>query len=245
MCHYGIIGYPLGHSFSARYFNEKFIREGIDAEYSLYPIEELTEERMDTLMSSLDGFNVTYPYKETVIPYLCGMDKNAKAIGAVNVVYQGIGYNTDFVGFMQSIQSILRAGDNKALVLGTGGASKAVCYGLTLLGISPTRVSRSGAHEAITYEQLDEQTMQAHSIIVNCTPLGMIPDVESCPPIPYDLIDSRHLLFDCVYNPEQTVFLTKGKAQGATIKNGMEMLIGQAKAAWEIWGKNKSLKYLS
>ena len=235
MRHYGIIGYPLHHSFSAKYFNEKFATSAIDAEYSLIPMKELTNEGVNELMSTLDGFNVTLPYKQAVIPYLDRLDETAETIGAVNVVYRRVGYNTDCLGFMNSMQPMLRPYDQKALVLGTGGASKAVCYGLRKLGISPTLVSRTPKADAIGYNDLTDEVMVTHTIIVNCTPLGMHPDIDSCPAIPYEKITARHLLFDCVYNPAETLFLSKGKAQGATIKNGMDMLVGQAKAAWAIW----------
>ncbi len=236
MRHYGIIGYPLHHSFSAKYFSEKFEREGIEAEYSLYPIgmEDL-RLKIEDLFHRLDGMNVTMPYKQTIIPYLDRLDETAEAVGAVNVVHKRVGYNTDCIGFMESIKPLLRAFDRKALVLGTGGASKAVCYGLKQLGIAPTLVSRTPKDGMIGYSDLTEGLMAEHTIIVNCTPLGMVPDTESYPPIPYELISAQHLLFDCIYNPEETLFLRKGKAQGATIQNGIEMLYGQAKAAWKIW----------
>lgn len=235
MRHFGIIGYPLLHSFSAKYFNEKFATEGIDAEYSLYPMKELTSERMDEIMNRLAGFNVTLPHKQAVIPFLERLDETAEAIGAVNVVHRHVGYNTDCLGFIDSIRPLLRDYDRKALVLGTGGASKAVCYGLRKLGVEPTLVSRTPKEGMLGYDELDEAVMAAHTVIVNCTPLGMLPDVESCPAIPYEMITARHLLFDCVYNPEVTLFLHKGQEQGAAIRNGMEMLTGQAKAAWKIW----------
>ena len=235
MRHYGIIGNPLDHSMSARYFNEKFAREHIDAEYALYPLNTLTGERLKELMASLDGMNVTFPYKEAVIPYLKRLDETAKAIGAVNVIYQGVGYNTDCLGFIAAMQPLLRKDDRKALVLGTGGAAKAVCYGLRQLGITPTLVSRSPKAGMLSYEELTQEIMTAHTIIINCTPLGMLPDVNTCPPIPYHFVTPRHLLFDCVYNPEETLFLSKGKAQGAAISNGLEMLTNQAQAAWKIW----------
>ena len=238
MRHYGIIGFPLLHSFSAKYFNEKFATEGIDAEYSLYPMKELTSERMNELMTSLSGFNVTLPYKQAVIPFLERLDETAQAIGAVNVVYKHVGYNTDCLGFIESIKPLLRAYDQKALVLGTGGASKAACYGLKKLGVLPTLVSRTPKEGQLGYNDLTPEIMAEYTVIVNCTPLGMLPDVDSCPPIPYEQITARHLLFDCVYNPEETLFLQKGKAQGATIQNGIDMLYGQAKEAWKIWNKN-------
>jgi shikimate dehydrogenase len=236
MRHFGIIGYPLFHSFSARYFNEKFAKEAIEAEYSLYPIKaENLKSKAESLLDSLDGMNVTLPYKQAIIPYLDRLDETAEAIGAVNVVYRRVGYNTDCMGFMASIRPLLRADDRQALVLGTGGASKAVCYGLRKLGLTPTLVSRTPNGKMLGYKDLKDEVMNTHTVIVNCTPLGMYPDVDSCPDIPYVKITARHLLFDCVYNPEETLFLRKGKAQGATIKNGMEMLTGQAQAAWKIW----------
>ena len=238
MRHYGIIGYPLVQSFSAKYFNEKFATESIDAEYSLYPVQtrEL-QSVIGNLSETLDGFNVTLPYKQTIIPYLERLDETAQAIGAVNVVYQHVGYNTDCLGFIESLRPIVREFDQKALVLGTGGASKAVCYGLRRLGITPTLVSRTPKEGMLGYNDLTEEVMAAHTIIVNCTPLGMFPETEACPDIPYERLSARHLLFDCIYNPKVTRFLQKGQAQGATIKNGMEMLVGQAKAAWKIWNK--------
>ena len=238
MRHYGIIGFPLLHSFSAKYFNEKFATDHIEAEYSLYPtgIEDL-RLKIEDLLDSLDGFNVTLPYKQAIIPFLDRLDETAQAIGAVNVVYKRVGYNTDCLGFMESIKPLLRAYDSKALVLGTGGASKAACYGLRKLGITPTLVSRNPKEGQLGYKDLTPEIMAEHTIIVHCTPLGMYPDVNSCPDIPYELISARHLLFDCVYNPEETLFLQKGKAQGATIQNGIGMLYGQAKEAWGIWSE--------
>ncbi len=235
MRHFGIIGFPLLHSFSAKYFNEKFATEKIEAEYSLYPMKELTNERMNELLDTLDGMNVTMPYKQAIIPYLERLDETAEAVGAVNVVHKRVGYNTDCIGFMESIRPLLGENDHKALVLGTGGASKAVCYGLKKLGVSPTLVSRTPKESMLGYDQLTEEVMKEYTVIVNCTPLGMTPEENTYPAIPYEWISARHLLFDCVYNPEETLFLQKGKAQGARIRNGMEMLFGQAKAAWAIW----------
>ena len=235
MRHFGIIGFPLLHSFSAKYFNEKFATEKIEAEYSLYPMKELTNERINELLDTLDGMNVTMPYKQAIIPYLERLDETAEAVGAVNVVHKRVGYNTDCIGFMDSIRPLLSENDRKALVLGTGGASKAVCYGLRKLGLYPTLVSRTPKEGMLGYDQLTEELMNEYTVIVNCTPLGMTPEENTYPEIPYERISARHLLFDCVYNPEETLFLQKGKAQGARIKNGMEMLFGQAKAAWKIW----------
>ena len=237
MRHFGIIGYPLQHSFSAKYFSEKFAREHIEAEYSLYPIEDLTtdEVRLNDLLERLDGLNVTMPYKQTIIPYLKRLDATAEAVGAVNVVHKRVGYNTDCLGFMESLKPLLRDFDKQALVLGTGGASKAVCYGLKQLGVAPTLVSRTPKAGMLSYEDLTKEVLAAHTVVVNCTPLGMFPDVDSCPALPFEHITARHLLFDCVYNPEETLFLRRGKERGATTQNGIGMLIGQAKAAWKIW----------
>ena len=238
MRHFGIIGYPLVQSFSAKYFNEKFATSGIDAEYSLYPLDKdewMKGERVKGLLDTLDGFNVTLPYKQAIIPYLDRLDETAEVIGAVNVVHKHVGYNTDCLGFMDSIRPLLQPDDRKALVLGTGGASKAVCYGLRKLGVSPTLVSRTPQAGMLGYKDLTPDVMSDHTVIVNCTPLGMFPNVDACPDIPYNLITARHLLFDCIYNPEETLFLGKGKAHGARIRNGLEMLYGQAKAAWKIW----------
>ena len=227
-------------SFSAKYFNEKFAQEGIDAEYSLYPLDKdewAKGEQLKTLLNSLDGMNVTIPYKQAVIPYLERLDETAAVIGAVNVICRHVGYNTDCLGFMDSIRPLLHAEDKKALVFGTGGASKAVCYGLRKLGVEPTLVSRTPKAGMLGYADLTKEVMARHTVLVNSTPLGMMPDTDSCPDIPYEYISAQHLLFDCIYNPEETLFLRKGKAQGARTKNGMEMLFGQAKAAWAIWNK--------
>ena len=240
MRHFGIIGFPLMQSFSAKYFNEKFAQEGIDAEYSLYPLDKdewAKGEQLKTLLNSLDGMNVTIPYKQAVIPYLERLDETAAVIGAVNVICRHVGYNTDCLGFMDSIRPLLHAEDKKALVFGTGGASKAVCYGLRKLGVEPTLVSRTPKAGMLGYADLTKEVMARHTVLVNSTPLGMMPDTDSCPDIPYEYISAQHLLFDCIYNPEETLFLRKGRAQGARTKNGMEMLFGQAKAAWAIWNK--------
>ncbi len=232
---YGIIGKPLEHSYSARYFTKKFMREGIDASYRLYEINDLSN--IATLMHELHGFNVTYPYKQTIIPHLSAIDSVAAHIGAVNVVCQGKGYNTDWIGFQQSILPHLTPNDTRALLLGTGGVSKAVQYALQQMGIDYTLVSRRFGNGglAIGYWQLTKEVMEAHTIVVNCTPLGMYPDTASLPDIPYQHLSAKHLLYDCVYNPALTAFLQKGKEQGARTINGLDMLYAQADAAWEIW----------
>ena len=235
MRHYGIIGFPLEHSFSARYFTEKFMHEGIDADYRLFPIADIAN--VEEKLQVLDGMNVTLPYKQTIMPYLSEIDKVAHTIGAVNVVRGHKGYNTDWIGFVRSLQPLLLPADTKALILGTGGVSKAVLYGLRTLGIQYTMVSRHPQTEMIGYADITPQVLDSHTIIINCTPLGMYPDTDTCPAIPYERLGAKHLLYDCVYNPEQTEFLLRGKQQGARTKNGLEMLYLQADAAWEIWNQ--------
>ena len=234
---FGIVGYPLEHSFSARYFADKFRRGHIRGEYRLYPIEpnSFTEETICPLLDTLDGMNVTFPYKEKIIPYLDRLDDTAQSIGAVNVICKRVGYNTDCIGFIEALRPLLLPADRQALVLGTGGAAKAVLYGLKQLGITPTLVSRTPKAGQLTYTQLDKETMLQHTLVINCTPLGMLPDVNTCPAIPYDLLTPAHLLFDCVYNPAETLFLRKGREHGTRTSNGLQMLYGQAEAAWHIW----------
>ena len=241
---FGLIGYPLGHSFSARFFAEKFQKEHIDAAYQNFEIEK-ADSLVDIVEQhpNLRGFNVTIPHKQAVIPYLSDMSEEAKAIGAVNVVrvfrnaegYQLKGYNSDVIGFSRSLQPLLQPHHRKALVLGTGGASKAVMYGLRRLGITPTYVSRTRREGVLAYEDLTETLLNEYTVIVNCSPVGMFPHVDECPNIPYEYLTDRHLLFDLVYNPLETLFLKKGAAQGATTKNGLEMLHLQALASWEFW----------
>ena len=233
---YGIIGNPLGHSYSEKYFTELFMREGIDASYGAYQIADITEAI--PLLEALEGMNVTYPYKEAIIPYLRDMDAAARMIGAVNVVHKGKGYNTDWIGFRDSLRKVLQETDQRALLLGTGGVSKAIQYALHELGIGYTLVSRKAIGNrqwAIGYEQVDEQVMAEHQIIVNCTPLGMHPYEDQWPDIPYQHLTEKHLLYDCIYNPEKTLFLQKGEEQGCRIKNGLEMLHLQADEAWKEW----------
>ena len=274
MNRYGIIGKPLGHSYSEGYFTELFAREGIDAQYKPYPIDHIEEVR--ELLEQLDGFNVTYPYKEAILPYLSEIDSVAKAIGAVNVVHQGKGYNTDWIGFRDSIAPLIRKGE-RALLLGTGGVSKAIQYALREMGIEWTVVSRQrscsledaslqvrgerlevrgegtpqslcdsspinkGAERGdeamrrLGYEEVDEQVMREHRIIVNCTPLGMHPYENEYPNIPYEYLSKEHLLYDCIYNPERTLFLQKGEKMGCQVKNGLEMLHRQADEAWGVF----------
>lgn len=237
MKHYGIIGNPLGHSYSEGYFTDKFIREGIAACYTPYPL--VTIEEVYQLMKELDGFNVTYPFKEDILPYLNAIDPVASTIGAVNVVSHGKGYNTDWIGFRDSLRPILPSTPTKALLLGTGGVSKAIQYALRDLGIAYTLVSRQPNHGRLLYEQLNEQVISEHTLIINCTPLGMAPYQDQKPAIPYHLLSEKHILYDCIYNPEKTLFLQEGEKQGCQIKNGLDMLRLQADEAWKIWEKSE------
>lgn len=243
---YGLIGYPLTHSFSAEYFSKKFANEGIkDSVYENFPLESI--EKFEDLIknhSDLAGLNVTIPYKEKIIPYLHELDKTAREIEAVNTIKfvcsdKGMimkGYNTDAYGFENSISPLLKKGTKKALILGTGGASKAIVYVLHKLGVNSDYISRTGGDDVFkTYEELTADDLQDYQLIVNTTPLGMYPKTGDCPPIPYEGITSGHLLFDVIYNPSETLFLAKGKANGAAIVNGLEMLHLQAEKSWKIW----------
>ncbi|UKJ08146.1 shikimate dehydrogenase family protein [Solitalea lacus] len=243
---FGLIGYPLSHSFSKKYFTEKFLKMGLsDHQYDLYPIEqaEMLQEILDN-NPEIRGINVTIPHKIAVIPLLSRVDDSAKGVGAVNVIKVErdsngmpilIGYNSDVYGFRESLKPLLKPHHKKALILGTGGASKAVEYALKELNIEYRFVSREGDINKLIYSELDEATLNEYTVIVNCSPLGTYPNVESCPAIPYEFLTSNHLLFDLVYNPEETLFMKKGKEHGAAVKNGLEMLHLQAERAWAIW----------
>lgn len=245
---FGLIGYPLTHSFSKKFFTKKFLREGIAAEYENFEIDYI--DKLPAIIREnpmLKGLNVTIPYKQDVFAYLDEVDEAAEEIGAVNTIrieregenYQLQGFNTDVIGFGDSIEPLLKAHHTRALVLGTGGASKAVVWALQKLGVSTVLVSRSPKGEGqISYRDLDESLMTEHAVIVNTTPLGTYPKTEGFPDIPYQFINDTHLLYDLVYNPEKTLFLKKGEEQGAVIKNGLEMLHGQALAAWGIWNRD-------
>lgn len=240
MKHFGLIGRTLGHSFSQRYFTEKFRREGIDAQYRNYEMPDVSGVRpLIQSVPELVGLNVTIPYKRDVIPLLRSLSHEAHDIGAVNVVRirDMRGFNTDVVGFRESLRPLLQPHHTRALVLGTGGASLAVKHGLHQLGIETQSVSRTRTVDTITYTDLDSEVMKSHTVIVNCTPLGTYPDTLACPDIPYHMLTPRHLLFDLVYNPAETLFLRRGREQGATITNGYQMLIIQAEAAWKIWNE--------
>lgn len=245
---YGLIGYPLGHSFSRNYFNEKFQNEGIDAEYVNFEIP--TVDALPEILASnpeLRGLNVTIPYKEKVISFLDTVSPEARAIGAVNVIkveHKGKtavlkGYNSDVIGFTRSIEPMLERCHKKALVLGTGGASKAVSYGLRSLGLETVYVSRYERPGTVQYDKLTANDIREYNVIVNCTPCGMYPHINECPQLPYEAMDSHTILYDLIYNPDETLFMKKGKERGATVKNGLEMLLLQAFASWEFWHRNE------
>jgi len=242
---YGLIGFPLKHSFSKDYFNSKFLSEGIDAEYINFEITSITE--LNSIIRNnpqLKGLNVTIPYKEQVIPYLDKLSENARLIGAVNVIkidrrkkkVKLTGYNSDIIGFKQSIEPLLQPHHKQALILGTGGSAKAVFYGLQQLGLEAAYVSRRKSSDKIlTYPELSPEVMETHTVIVNCTPVGMWPETDDFPEIPYNFLTDKHLLYDLLYNPNETLFMKKGEEQGATVKNGLEMLLLQAFAGWNFW----------
>ncbi|MCD8102804.1 MAG: shikimate dehydrogenase [Alistipes sp.] len=240
---YGIIGNPLGHSFSKQYFTEKFEREGVQgAVYEKFPLDDISQlPGLIATNPGLKGLNVTIPYKQQVIPYLDSLDDGAREIGAVNCISlrdgKLTGHNTDADGFRASLLEFLGDERPDALVLGTGGAAKAVNYVLDTLGIGHISVSRSKAPGTLTYGELDGSVMAAHMLIVNTSPVGTFPDVNSSPAIPYDLLTPAHRLFDLVYNPAETAFMREGAARGARTVNGFRMLIGQAEKAWEIWNR--------
>ena len=246
---YGLIGYPLGHSFSRKFFTEKFATEGIDAQYLNFEIPSI-EEFPEIIKNNptLRGLNVTIPYKQQVMQYLDDISEEAKAIGAVNVVKCQLstvncqlhltGYNSDVIGFVNSIKPLLKPHHKKALILGTGGASKAIHYGLEeKLGMEALFVSRTAREGMITYEEVTAEVLKEYEVIVNCSPVGMYPHVDECPALPYEALNENNLLYDLVYNPLETLFMKKGAAQGATVKNGLEMLHLQAIASWEFWEK--------
>lgn len=244
---FGLLGKHIDYSFSRSYFASKFERETIKASYVNFDCETLEEVAIYLNDSTIQGFNVTIPYKEAVIPLLDGLTSEALAIGAVNTIKRTpdgslIGYNTDYIGFENALLEKLPDffTDNlpkKALILGTGGASKAVWYALDKRGVSCQFVSRKQTDTTITYQTLNASILNEVTLIINCTPLGTFPEIEKHPQIPYESIGSQHLLYDLIYNPEQTTFLHKGLVQGAMILNGLRMLELQAEAAWDIWNK--------
>ena len=236
MKHFALIGYPLGHSMSAAYFLDKFSRGGIEAEYLPLPMERV--EDILPHCAKLSGFNITIPHKQAIMPLLAEISEEAKAVGAVNCVKvtpQGlVGYNTDIIGIRKSLEGITLKGA-KAIVLGTGGASKAVQYVLRESGAEVAVVSRSQGVADLTYADLTEEVIRNCNIIVNATPIGMFPNVCDAPEIPYSALSAKHTLFDCVYNPRITEFLRLGAEQGAHTINGLTMFYAQAEASWEIW----------
>ena len=241
---YGLIGYPLGHSFSISYHNQRFADEGINAKYMNFEIPTI-DDLLQVLSQNpeLKGLNVTIPYKQQVMPFLDYISPEARAIGAVNVirvVHEGKniklrGYNSDVIGFTQSLEPMLEPHHKKALVLGTGGAAKAVAYGLNSLGLEYVYVSRYERPDTIQYERITPEIVKEYNVIVNCTPLGMAPKTNTCPQLPYEALNERNILYDLIYNPDVTLFMQRGTERGATVKNGLEMLILQAMASWEIW----------
>jgi shikimate dehydrogenase len=242
----GLIGKSLSHSFSKSYLEEKFIKENkSDFLYTNFDLENLHTFPELVLKHRLSGLNVTKPYKESVIPFLNELDVTAKEIGAVNCIKISWendtpylkGYNTDYYGFAQSIKPFLEPIHQKALILGTGGASKAIAYALKNVGVDFYYVTtgQKKAANYFHYSELNEYVLNAFKLIVNCTPLGMYPKIEVCPEIPFQYLTAEHLLYDLIYNPEETLFLQKGKAQGAVTINGLNMLKLQADKAWEIW----------
>lgn len=245
---FGLIGYPLTHSFSQDFFNQKFESEKIDARYINFELPEIDfVEEIIASNPNLKGFNVTIPYKEKIFKYLDAVDSEAKEIGAVNVVkiYRQPdgsvslkGYNSDYAGFADSIRPMITPGiHKKALVLGTGGASKAISHALKSLGIETTLVSRTAGAGVITYEDITPEIIESHKIIVNTTPLGMYPHVDECPSLPYELLTTEHICYDLLYNPDVTLFMKRSAEYGAVVKNGLEMLLLQAFISWNIWNK--------
>ena len=243
---YGLLGYPLVHSFSQNYFNQKFESENIDAEYINFEIPDVGM-LMEVVAENenLNGLNVTIPYKEQVIPFLDEIDPAASEVGAVNVIKfirgkDGLrlkGYNSDIIGFTDSIKSLLKPHHQSALVLGTGGAAKAVSYSLRKLGLEVQLVSRRKSANTLVYEELTKNDLKTHKVIVNTTPLGMYPNVDTCPDIPYRYLSSQHLCYDLIYNPDETLFLKNSRLAGAQVKNGLEMLLLQAFASYSIWNQ--------
>ena len=243
---FGLIGKSLMHSFSPTYFKNKFETEQInDAHYELFPLENIEEiSAIKIEQENLIGLNVTIPYKESIIPFLDEISEQAQAIGAVNTIAcladgRWKGYNTDAFGFEKAIQTFVDLKTRKAIVLGTGGASKAVQYILTKHAVPFYLLSRSPKKDSkeITYEELNQNMLESHTLIINCTPLGTFPNINECPNIPFEFIGDKHFVFDLVYNPAETTLMKKAKAAGAKVANGTSMLENQAEASWEIWNK--------
>jgi shikimate dehydrogenase len=244
MLKFGLVGRNISYSFSRKFFSEKFSRENIDASYENFDLQEIKEfPEVLAKNPELKGLNVTIPYKEAIFPFLDSLDVTAQKIGAVNTIkveQNGslTGYNTDYFGFSEALKPFLKPDHKKALILGTGGASKAVNYALNSLDITTRLVSRSPSKNAISYQQISEEILEEHTVIVNTTPLGTHPKVEEYPPLPVNYLSSRHLLFDLIYNPPQTALMKLAAACGATVLNGEKMLELQALKAWEIWNRD-------
>jgi len=249
---YGLIGYPLSHSLSRDFFNRTFADEGIDAQYINFEIED-AGQLMEVIAEypNLDGLNVTAPHKQAVIPLLDSLDDDARQIGAVNVIrfvrnpatrelVELRGYNTDVTGFYQSVLPLITPERRNAMVLGTGGAARAVTAALQRLGVEVTLVSRRKSERTMVYEEITRAMVAAHQLIVNATPLGQYPDDNQCPDFPYRFLSSQHLCYDLIYNPEETRFMQRSARQGAQTKNGLEMLLLQAFASYEIWTKGET-----
>ena len=243
---FGLIGYPLSHSFSQKYFEEKFKREEItDCRYELFPLKSIDDlEEILKQNPDLEGLNVTIPYKQQVLQYLyssSGIPKEIKACNCIKITAGKLfGHNTDVIGFEKSLQPLLKPWHKKALILGNGGATEAVIFVLKKLDISFDIVSRSlHANSTLCYKDLGEQVMKESLLIINTTPLGMYPQTDQYPDIPYEFITNKHLLYDLIYNPEKTLFLQKGEERGATFKNGEEMLVLQAEESWRIWNEKQ------
>lgn len=268
MTEYGLIGFPLGHSFSRKFFTEKFADEGLDATYLNFEISDIGMLH-DIVQQhpNLKGLNCTIPYKETVLPYLDSISPEAQEIGAVNVIkiqwnksckpcnttpsesasqhtaahhckdFCLIGHNSDITGFTDSIAPLLKPHHKRALILGTGGAAKAIRVGLRTLGLESTFVSRRRREGQLTYDDITPERLKEHQVVVNCSPVGMFPHTGEAPQLPYDALTPEHLLYDLIYNPEQTLFLQMGEQAGAITKNGLDMLRLQALASWDIWNR--------
>jgi shikimate dehydrogenase len=241
MVEYGLIGFPLSHSFSKKYFTEKFEKESIlESSYELFPLENI--DHLPLLLnqhSNLRGLNITIPYKEQVLRFLDELTPVVEEIQACNCIKiqdgKLVGYNTDVIGFEQTLERKLAPHHNQALVLGTGGAAKAVHYVLKKKGINYLQVSRTKRNGIISYEELNPEILETHTLVINTSPLGMYPAVDEAPEIPYGCLGARHYLYDLVYNPAKTRFLAEGERRGAAIENGGDMLVIQAEASWDIW----------
>jgi shikimate dehydrogenase len=237
---YGLIGKNINYSFSKKYFNDKFLKENItNCSYENYDLQSVKDFKKIIKDNAIKGFNVTIPYKEEIMEFINKIDPIAKKIGAINTIKihnKNIteGYNTDYIGFVISLKNLI-TNQKKALVLGTGGASKAIIFGLSSIGIESTIVSRNKREGVISYSELNKKVIEENTIIINCTPLGTFPETQKCPKIPFEFLSSNHICYDLIYNPEKTKFLLESEKMGATISNGKKMLENQANESWKIW----------